>query len=100
MQHELETENMVMMNNPDMRPLTQVTNPQLERYRTILLIMLGICLGFWLAIAFVEIVDYTVDLQTNTRIVGSIAAIAFYAFGLFVSCKYSKKGLRMVCNLI
>ncbi len=47
MQYEPGTEKVAMMsgpNNPISRPLTVTENPQLQRSRKILLVMLGICL--------------------------------------------------------
>ncbi|CAF0736153.1 unnamed protein product [Adineta steineri] len=112
MQHELGTENMVIMNNHDTRTtkrLAQFNDSQLQRCRTILLAILGICLGFCLISTFIRIVNCTTNSETNTELVdviafivliASIASVAFYGYGLFVSYRYSDKGLRVVCNLI
>ncbi|CAF3524208.1 unnamed protein product [Adineta steineri] len=112
MQHKRGPENMVIMNDHytlTTKPLAQVNDPQVQRSRRVLLIMLGICLGFCLISAFVRIVNYTRNSQANTELVdvialivliASIASVAFYGYGLFVSYRYSDKGLRVVCNLI
>ncbi|CAF1509654.1 unnamed protein product, partial [Adineta steineri] len=98
MQHELGTENVVMMNNSDVsttRPLELVKDPQLQRSRKILLIILSICLGLCLIGTFAEIVNYAGNSKKITDVVGSIASIAYYGFGLWVSYKYSEIGLRV-----
>ncbi|CAF0736139.1 unnamed protein product [Adineta steineri] len=103
MQHELGTESVVMINNPDTaatKPLAHLKDLQLQRCRTVLLIMLGICLGSCLTNIYIEIINYRERSPTNTRIIGISALIALFGFGLFVSYKYSKKGLCVVCNLI
>ncbi|CAF4241522.1 unnamed protein product, partial [Adineta steineri] len=89
---------MVIMNDhytPTIKPLERVNDPQLQRSRRVLLIMLGICLGLCLIIVFVAIVNYTENSQTNTSVVGPIVLIALYGFGLLVSYDYSGKGLRV-----
>ncbi|CAF0900036.1 unnamed protein product [Adineta steineri] len=103
MQHKLGTENMVMFNNLDThttRRLAPDNDPQLQRSRKVLLIMLGISLGISLAYTFVQVLKNTGNSQTNTSVVGSIVPIAFYGFGLLVSYRYSETGLRVVCNII
>ncbi|CAF1043787.1 unnamed protein product [Adineta steineri] len=94
---------MVVIINPDApatKPLAQLKDPQLQRSRKILLIMLGICLTFWFIMVLIDIVFYTGDPRRYTRILVAIVLIAFNGFGLFVSYKYSKIGLRVVCNLV
>ncbi|CAF0736168.1 unnamed protein product [Adineta steineri] len=103
MQHKLGTENMVMFNNLDThttRRLAPDNDPQLQRSRKVLLIMLGISLGLALVGILAEIVNYEGNLETNIEIVVFIVVFAFYGYGLFVSYKYSEKGLRVVCNLV
>ncbi|CAF3671991.1 unnamed protein product [Adineta steineri] len=98
MQHELGTENVVMMNNSDVpttKPLELVKDPQLQRSRKILLIMIGIYFGICLVGTFAKIVNDAGNSQKNASVVGSIASIAYYGFGLLVSYKYSEIGLRV-----
>ncbi|CAF1095365.1 unnamed protein product [Adineta steineri] len=89
---------MVVTNNPvtpTTKPLALVKDPQLQRSRKILLIMLGISLGLSLVNSFVQNVNYTGNLQTNTIVAIPIVSIAFDGFGLLVSYKYSEIGLRV-----
>ncbi|CAF1405366.1 unnamed protein product [Rotaria sordida] len=98
MQYEPGTDKVAMMDTPYVpttRPLALAEDPQVQRPRKVLLIMLGICLGLSLFNTIIVIVDRTRNPQESGRLSQPLLSILFYSFGLFVTYKYHQTGLRV-----
>ncbi|CAF4157980.1 unnamed protein product, partial [Adineta steineri] len=101
MQHELGTENMVMINNldnPTTRPLALVKDLKVQQPRIVLLSLLGFCLFAWLSMVLVGLmgiglVSMFVDVVRGVPVTGvalngksTMVTFSGFIFKFFIPC--------------
>ncbi|CAF3565778.1 unnamed protein product [Rotaria sp. Silwood1] len=105
MRFEQGSEKVGMINTssiPVSKPLSVIEDPEIQRTRKILLIILGVCLAFSVigtinAISGNGISNRMQGTQRGAQIGQSLISVIFYGFGIFVAYQYYETGLRVVC---
>ncbi|CAF1418733.1 unnamed protein product [Rotaria sp. Silwood1] len=107
MQYKQESEKVGMINTfwmPVSKPISPAEDPEIQRTRKILLIILGVCLTFSIigtinAISGNEIANRMQATQRGAQIGQSLISIIFYGFGIFVAYRYYETGLRVKISI-
>ncbi|CAF3771104.1 unnamed protein product [Rotaria sp. Silwood1] len=102
MQYKQGSEKVDMINTsyiPVSRPLSLTEDPEIQRTRKILLIILSAfsVISTISAISGNGMSNSMQETRRGTQIGQSLISLLFYGFGIFVAYRYYETGLRVVC---
>ncbi|CAF1269753.1 unnamed protein product [Rotaria sp. Silwood1] len=97
MKYEIENERVGMMNSNSqvVKTLALVEDPQIQRYRKILLIILGIFLTLWLINTTIGIVNIAHNPKESVSVIASLISMLISGLGFWATYKYNATGLRV-----
>ncbi|CAF3229750.1 unnamed protein product [Rotaria socialis] len=102
MQYEQTNEKVTVMDGLPVAvtgPLSLTEDPQIQRFRKYLLILLGVflapCLITTIMLILTQVSSSNDQVGTGTRLSSSVVSVIFYSFGILVAYRYSTTGLRV-----